>query len=88
MMPETIAGADGSEHSRRALKWATSEAEASHARSPSSACITGERLLTRRAIWISVLALVNEDEVPVPPDQGCQGGRRWPGWLAWPASSC
>ena len=31
MMPETIAGADGSEHSRRALKWATSEAEASHA---------------------------------------------------------
>jgi nucleotide-binding universal stress UspA family protein len=31
MMPETIAGADGSEHSRRALEWATSEAEARHA---------------------------------------------------------
>lgn len=31
MMPETIAGTDGSEHSRRALEWAASEAEARHA---------------------------------------------------------
>jgi nucleotide-binding universal stress UspA family protein len=31
MMPETIAGADGSEASQRALEWATSEAEARHA---------------------------------------------------------
>ncbi len=31
MMPETIAGTDGSEYSRRARERATSEAEASHA---------------------------------------------------------